>query len=220
MKPPYMIRLLCLLIMGFCMIPLHLHTQYSWDVKDPLDLDVVDFADNKLLLYNVLGIGLTLWLSKDGLTDKNRTFSEFAFGGWKEYNRAKERSLLFLEVRRGLELRKRLSLGGGIRLIRTETHLAGLGFSAYFKWSIIKKDKFVLDYDNGVGPNLFLQGYPAGGTKLNFTTHYGLSFTIKTNHANWWVIKVTNIHLSNADIRGRTRNPALDALGISVGIQL
>ena len=62
-----------------------------------------------------------------------------------------------------------------------EQDYAGVGIFPYLTWHIIRKERFSLSYDNGVGPNFFFESFPEGGTKFNFTTFYGLKAGIKVN---------------------------------------
>ncbi len=194
--------------------------QSGWDWRDPNDLGFVDFGDSKLLGYNLGGLGIRLLLQKDDRSLRQK-FREFSFGVFQEYKRDPLSTLMVPEFRYGIVLRKFISLGGGNRLyvVNTEENEAfGLNVFVWFQWHIFRKDQWRLSYDNGVGPNIFLEAYPVGGTHFNFTTHYGLAFELNINQ-RWWHIKFLNYHISNADIKGRERNPAMDAIGIRIGVE-
>lgn len=193
--------------------------QDGWDWKDPNDLGFVDFGDNKLLGYNLGALGIRLLLKKDQQHHKDR-IRMFSSGIFKEYKREPLSTLYFFEGRYGVKLRKFVSLGGGGRLYVVSTKgdvASGLGGFVWFKWHLFQKDYWRLSYENGVGPNYFFEPFPTGGTRFNFTTHYGLSFDFLIAH-RWWNIKFSNIHISNADIKGKDRNPALDGIGVFIGI--
>ncbi len=200
--------------------PLTTYSQSGWDWRDPNDLGAIDFGDNKVIGYNLLGLGAALLFDKGGQKDTS-VFHELSLGGLKEYKRDPLSDLWTLDYRVGRSLRPYLTWGVGTRayIIGGEgVRTSGLGGYLWFRWHLINKDKFRLSYDNGVGPNYFLKAFPQGGTRFNFTTHYGLCFSIRKND-RWWAITFSNYHISNADIKGRNRNPALDAVGVVVSCQ-
>ena len=210
----------CLALMMLIALGGKCKSQSGWDWRDPNDFGFVDFGDSKLLGYNLGGLGIRLLLQKND-KELRRKFREFSLGTFKEYKRDPLSTFIVPEIRYGLVFRKYISLGGGNRLFFVKTgdnEALGTGAFVWFKWHIFRKEKWRLSYDNGVGPNFFFESFPSGGTKFNFTTHYGLAFDLLILK-RWWHIKFYNYHISNADIKGRDRNPALDAIGIQVGIE-
>ena len=211
-----MMRIFCLGI--FCLLTGVTFSQSEWNWKDPNDLGFIDFGDNKVLLYNLVGAGLAQWLAE---RDTSAIIQhEFSFGAIREYDRAPLSNLYIAEYRGGKNTWKFLSVGLGGRCYWTETEdqdILGLGGELWFKWKVINKSKFRLSYDNGVGPNIFFSAFPEGGTLFNFTTRYALSVDVKC-HGRWFNLRLTNLHISNADLWGRERNKALDGIGIQVGI--
>ena len=192
--------------------------QSGWDWKDPNDFGFIDFGDNKVIGYNLLGIGAALLFDKDGVSDST-LIKELNVGAFREYRRDPLTDIWMLDYRVGRALRSYLTWGAGTRayIMGGEgVNTQGLGAYLWFKWHLVKNDSFVLSYDNGVGPNYFFTAFPVGGTKFNFTTHYGLSFDFKIS-GRWLNMTLSNIHISNADIKGQERNPALDAIGITLG---
>ena len=165
----------------------------SWDWKDPNDLGFIDFGDNKLIGYNLLGLGLSLILDKQKLENPSVYF-EGDIGLFNRYGKEEDIQLWMLNVRKGKDIRKHLTLGGGIQLYYADSRddeYTGVGIFPYFTWHIIRKEHFTLSYDNGVGPNFFFESFPSGGTKFNFTTFYGLKLSARIN--NKWLY----LHLGN-----------------------
>ena len=200
-------------------LSLQLTGQDGWDWKDPNDFGFVDLGDSKLLGYNLGGLGIRMLLEKENEFVKH-SVREFNLSVLKEYRREPLSTMSLAEFRYGVHLRKWISLGGGNRLYSVftdgETDFGLSGF-VWFQWHLFQKEKWKLSYDNGVGPNYFFQPFPNGGTRFNFTTHYGLALDVLIVD-QWWSIKFVNYHISNADIKGRDRNPALDAIGIQIGV--
>ena len=198
----------------------NLSSQYTWDWRDPNDLNFVDFGDNKVILYNLLGTGLVHLLDQSG-DSTSQVLNEFSVSFIDEYERDPLSNVYLAEFRRNFPIRSYFSIGGGLRYYWTQTsaeNIHGFGVHAWFKWLIINNERFRLSYDNGVGPNYFLSAFPKGGTRFNFSTTYAISIDFKVAE-KWVVMKFLNLHISNADIRRRERNPALDGIGIQLGIE-
>jgi len=195
--------------------------QYQWKLRDPLDLDVIDFGDNKVLLYNGLGIGLAYLLDGDNpYKDDEYDQWELGVSWYKGYRPELQGSLIQLAARRRFLLRKYLVIGIEARVLTyVPEPVIGLGFSPTFSWYIINKSRFRLAYDNGVGPNLFASAFPEGGTSFNFSTFYGFKLEALLG-GKWYHFSVSNLHISNADIKGRVRNPPLDGIGLSISVGL
>ena len=99
----------------------------------------------------------------------------------------------------------------------SEVSTYGIGVQIVFNWILIDLDRFRVAFDNGVGPNVFEEAFPFGGTQFNFSTFYGLSVSMKIMPESWVTVGAKNLHISNAGIKGVDRNPALDAWGVYVG---
>ncbi len=198
------------------------HAQYQWTVRDPLDLDFIDFGDNKLLFYNIIGTGLVLKFSDgDNIVDVKRSRRHLSMSYFETYKREVNR-LIALAARQRFAVLSYMDIGLEGRLYSSyasDVRNMGIGFSVAFDWYILRKPSLRLAFDNGVGPNVFLQPFPYGGTKLSFSTQYGLRLE-QAISGTWWSIGIYNLHISNADIKGRDRNPALDAIGLTLGISL
>ena len=207
---------------GLCLVlyTVNLFGQYKWKPRDPFDLNYVDFGDNKLLLYNGIGVGLSALLSKKN--EQKTTYEKHHFGiqYFKEYQRSPLSDLISLTYRRRWQFRKCLYVGARARAYHVkdkEVTSQGLGISLTFEWHVIRKPGFRLIYDNGAGPNIFTKPFPFGGTRFNFTTQYGIRSELLISE-RWYSFGIYNIHISNAGIRGIERNPAFDAIGISMGV--
>ena len=194
-----------------------LESQDRWDYRDPVDLQFIDFADNKLIAYNLLGYGLVELIDKTSASDSTKTH-RLSISGYREYRREPLSSVIAVSYEAGKSIRDFLDIGLSGRLYGMETSgsfTPGFGGSVWFTWHIINNKRFKLSYDNGVGPNYFTSAFPSGGTRFNFTSHYGFELAWKTS-SSWLSIRLSNIHISNAGIRGRDRNPALDAIGLRI----
>jgi len=188
--------------------------QNGWELRDPVDLGFIDFGDNKLIAYNLIGYGLSELLDKRS-KDSTKVYS-VTLANYYEYRREPLTNLLSLGFKGGKQVRKYLTLGlsGHLQGMVTEGEFVpGIGGRVWFAWHILNKEKIKISYDNGVGPNYFTTQFPSGGTRFNFSSVYGLEFEFKIDD-RWLAIRATNIHISNADIKGRDRNPALDAVGL------
>lgn len=197
-----------------------LFCQDNWDWRDPVDLGFIDLADNKLILYNAIGAGLVSILNSQTEKDSSHHWS-FYGEYFEEYKRSPLSNVYMIRSRISWPIKKFLRMGGDMKIYGVfdeDIRTGGLGVELTFQWHIYSGRKIRLAYDNGVGPNYFLQAFPAGGTRFNFSTHYGLTIQIRIPGERWVTLGIRNLHVSNADIKGVTRNPALDGLGLIVGI--
>ena len=199
--------------------------QFQWNWRDPLDLNHFDWGDNKLLLYNSIGLGATLTFSKrtplDDKLHKPTQLTGFV-DVLREYSRPPFSDVLIGRLRWVKPIRPFLRLGGDLSLYKVddqEVNTEGIGAQIVFNWILINREKFKIVFDNGVGPNVFRQAFPLGGTQFNFSTFYGLVFQFNVQTIGWVSIGAKNLHISNAGIAGVDRNPALDAWGLTIGYQ-
>lgn len=199
-----------------------LSAQYRWDWRDPLDLGAVDWGDNKLLAYNGIGVGLSLYFTQADSGD--RRSDEVSFSSYvdviREYSRPPKSDVLIERLRWTKQIRRFLAIGGDLSLYQvfdSQVSTQGVGAQIVFTWHIYQAPHWLLYFDNGVGPNLFIDPFPYGGTRFNFTTFYGVYVAYCLPSAGWINLGLKNIHISNADIKGRDRNPALDGWGVSLG---
>ena len=196
--------------------------QDSWDWRDPVDLGFIDLADNKLLLYNAIGTGLISLLNSESSKDSSRYWS-FHGEYYREYERSPLSNLYLVRSRLSWPIKQCLHIGAdfkGFGVFDEDVKTAGLGAELTFRWYLYSGSKVRLAYDNGVGPNFFLQSFPSGGTRFSFSSHYGLMIQVKLASERWITLGIRNIHISNADIKGVDRNPALDGLGLIFGISI
>lgn len=192
----------------------------SYDWKDPLDLGFFDFGDNKLIGYNILGLGLAELLAHPNAP--SRSIHEVSFAFLNQYRKQPNHNMYMLDYRWGKVRYDFLTWGVGSRfyqLVGPISKTNGFGGYLWFKWRILKKEKWGLSYDNGVGPNYFFNAFPSEGTKFNFTTYYALSLDLYLLE-RWMSFQFTNVHLSNAGIKGQDRNPSFDAFGLRLVCRL
>ena len=202
------------IVLHFLFIVNSMSAQNTWDWRDPNDFGSIDLGDNKVLLYNAIGLGLACLLSKSHITDTDKRFQSLTVEVNHEYIRPPLSNMLFLKYRRGRNWRKCIWLGlESIATFNVNVEkVAGIGISPFFSWNIINRSSFRLSYDNGVGPVLFSGQFPDRGTQFNFYTYYGLQIEVIKSDLSY-ALGFRNNHISNADIKGSDRNPAYDGLG-------
>ena len=189
--------------------------QYQWNWKDPVDFNVIDLGDNKVLLYNGLAAGLVHFLSMNrddnGHSEK---FSSLTGEYIREYRKAPLSTIYNVKYRSGWKWKKPIWIGYevGIQSIVNDSFIIGLGASPFFTWHIFNKRKWRLSYDNGVGPVYYSSNFPVEGTRFNFYTFYGLEVSL-TTVIMAYTLGVRNTHISNAGISGKDRNPGFDGIG-------
>jgi len=179
-----------------------------------------DFADNKQLAYNLIGYGFVELLDKSSKKDST-VRHQLSIGRYSEYKRAPLSNLITASYSASKSIRDYFSLGVSGHFYSTDTEedwVPGVGGRLWFGWHIVRTEAFKLTFDNGVGPNYFFEAFPKGGTRFNFSTYYGLKASFKVSQS-WMTLRLTNLHISNAEIKGRERNPALDAIGIRLSYE-
>ena len=219
----HLMRKILLIVILFTLIKSVCLGQYKWNWRDPLYLNHFDWGDNKLLLYNGIGVGLTLKLTELNPVER-KIYQPIQFSSYvdvlTEYSRSPISDVLVGRLRWTKRMRSFLNIGGDLSIYKvddTEVDTEGFGTQIVFEWILFEKENFKFIFDNGVGPNFFREPFPFGGTQFNFTTFYGFMAQIRLPSVAWLSIGLKNIHISNAGISGRDRNPALDAWGLSVG---
>ena len=199
-------------------ISFSIQAQYSWDFRDPNDLNIIDFGDNKVLLYNAIGIGLALLLSE--ATEEKATITHsFTFEYVGEYRKEALSNYWAVTGRRNYPIRMFLDAGAEVKssfVKDDDRNVFSIGFSPFFSWHIVKRGRFRLSYDNGVGPMVISSAFPESGTQFNFYTFYGLEMSTSIKSISI-IFGIRNTHISNADIKGRERNPSFDGLGFYFG---
>jgi len=87
------------------------------------------------------------------------------------------------------------------------------------------KDRFRIWFESGVGVVYFTKIFPVAtdqeerfGTKWNGVVKYGLAAEFNINSFLSAFVGVRHLHFSNADIKGRERNPSSDSHGIFIGV--
>lgn len=95
----------------------------------------------------------------------------------------------------------------------------------YNKFYLRDTDKFRLWFENGVGVVYFTKLFPVAnpqeerfGTNWNGVVKYGLGAEVNINPSLSILLGVRHLHFSNAEIKGKARNPSADSHGIFVGM--
>ena len=100
------------------------------------------------------------------------------------------------------------------------TPVIGLGFNVSMRIYTPTIQKSRLFLDGIMSLVLYSEDYPENGTKLNGGWHLGGGFEYLLEKNTTLFASIRWFHTSNNDIYGKDRNPAINALGIAVGIQL
>ena len=215
-----------MLLAFLCLASSQVMAQYKWTWKDPLDLNIVDVGDNKLALYNGLGVGMVLTLTsfEEDIEYKwqNRTDYGVFVDYIRDYRHPPYAGSIAMRLRLNRYIRKFLKWGGDFVVYRIDDGLSsavGFGTHLNVQWIIVNGNRWKLCYDNGVGPNLFETPFPLEGTRFNFTTYYGFHVSFRMKDQKWITLGFRNTHISNANIKGEDRNPSFDGFGITLGYE-
>ena len=93
------------------------------------------------------------------------------------------------------------------------------GVGAFFalRWHFLRSKNWSLYMNHGIGPVLFLDDFPPGGTKLNALIQYGLGFSVRTGKSKLMQVGVRHSHISNG--KGLVaENPSYDGHGLYVEV--
>lgn len=94
----------------------------------------------------------------------------------------------------------------------------GAGLDLVGRYHFLEAGKFTFFGDIGVGVMETADDWPAGGTRLNFTYMAGLGITYQLSQRISLIAGARYQHVSNANIEGRDRNPALNSFGGHIGL--
>jgi len=97
-----------------------------------------------------------------------------------------------------------LGLYGEVLAMATQGERDGIdadveGIGAFFalRWHFIRMKNWSLFLNHGIGPLLFFEEFPPGGTKLNGLTQYGVGMKIRISNSKFINLGVRHIHISN-----------------------
>jgi len=128
--------------------PQECYGQFQWNWRDPLDLNHFDWGDNKLLLYNSIGLGVTLTFTKPTLIEdqlpKPTQLSGFV-DVLREYSRPPISDVIIGRLRWVKPIRSFLRLGGDLSLYKVddqEVNTEGIGAQIVFSWILMNREKF------------------------------------------------------------------------------
>ena len=95
----------------------------------------------------------------------------------------------------------------------------------YNKMYLFDNDKCRLWFENGVGVVYFTNTFPKktdqserAGTYWNGVVKYGFGSEFNINSFLSVLVGVRHLHFSNADVRGKIRNPSSDSHGVFIGV--
>ncbi len=93
----------------------------------------------------------------------------------------------------------------------------GLGLSFAVRWHFLQASGFSLFTDWGLGMMYGVEPFPPGGTRWNFTPHYGAGVSVPLRPDVHVLAGVRQLHMSNG--KGLVEeNPSFDGLGVHVGV--
>jgi len=94
-----------------------------------------------------------------------------------------------------------------------DANAEGIGGFFALRWHFIRGDKWSLFLNQGIGPVLFMEEFPPGGTKLNALIQYSLGVSAQLREATVLQLGIRHIHISNG--KGMVdNNPAYDGRGL------
>jgi lipid A 3-O-deacylase len=84
------------------------------------------------------------------------------------------------------------------------------GFDLLARWHFLERNHLSLFLDGGAGLLVADRDVPRGGTRFNFTPQIGIGATWLLDQHTYLFGGARLLHLSNAGINGRDRNPSVD----------
>lgn len=102
-----------------------------------------------------------------------------------------------------------------------ESRACGVSVEGRARLIFLNLEKISIHYDCGLGVCLTDRDFPAGGTKTNFSSSFGLGSMMKIAPGVSWNLGFRHVHISNGGlIAGDERNPGFDSNGIYTGLVL
>jgi hypothetical protein len=94
----------------------------------------------------------------------------------------------------------------------------GVSFAVDFRHHLLRWDGGSAYIDGFFGPAEMSARLPAGGTRFNFISRIGPGVMLKVSDASYLMLGARWFHLSNAEIEGAERNPAINGVQAYVAI--
>ena len=94
------------------------------------------------------------------------------------------------------------------------------GMGAFFslRWHFIRFEHWSVFLNHGIGPVVFFEEFPPGGTKLNGLIQYGLGMSAHVGKSTTFQLGLRHIHISNG--KGMVDdNPSYDGRGAYLAIE-
>jgi hypothetical protein len=116
---------------------------------------------------------------------------------------------------------KNFSLGvevSGLGVSQSGPDTGGAAVAGQFRHHLIRWNSGTAFIDGAFGPVEMADRVPAGGTRFNFISRIGPGVMLKVDQASYLMLGARFWHLSNAQIEGAHRNPAINGVQVYVGI--
>ena len=147
-----------------------------------------------------------------------------SLGNYKGIDENSEIEISQLGVGRAYYLTDGLGLYGEVLALATRgdregenAEVGGLGGFFALRWHFLRKARWSLYLNQGVGPLLFFKEFPPGGTKVNALTQYGVGMSAQVRDVFIVNLGVRHVHISNG--KGMVAdNPSYDGRGFYVEI--
>ena len=109
-------------------------------------------------------------------------------------------------------------VGYGLSQDEPDVDAWGGGLNLLLRWHFLRGQHWSVYADGGTGIVQFNEDFPAGGTQFNFIERVGLGASFRLDTNLHLIGGVRYLHLSNARIRGRDENPAMDSVEGYIGL--
>jgi len=191
----------------------------AYDIRDPLDIDpVYDPTSAVGPIVSGLIIATSLFLTRaEGIPSPKRAIetrmSLIAGYGHDDADITRGHMGFAWHVRNWLSL----GVDGFLAAARGDTErTVGAGGGLFFRWELLHSHRSTFFFEQNGGFVLFESPFPAGGTRLNGQTSYGVGAEISLTPKSHLLFLVGHQHVSNGQ-RGLQANPAFDGIGIYTG---
>ena len=226
--------LVCIItILSFLILPQHSHAQLRKNpearINNPLGFSPLNLHLGRGAMYVSALTGVAYFLNKKNKEVEDKRLSFYLENGTMWGYRHPATVIPETNLGFNFKVLKWLSYGAdmGVYFPKDEFNQSS-GFSMlriFNRFYFRDTDKFRLWFESGVGVVYFTKIFPVAtdrsdrfGTYWNGVVKYGLCAEFNINPALSVLIGARHLHFSNADIKGRQRNPSSDSHGFFVGV--